>query len=166
MLIALVAGAGFSQNSDFSHVWIDDVKHGPMIRELRGLGVIADHTTVQLTIPESQIADVRRGQMVDVDSRDGILRGKVMRVDPVVLNDKRRVTVRLRKATSVPVGTNVDGTIELERLSDVVYLGRPVFGSPNSTGTLFKIDADCVHATKVRVRFGRASVNTIEILEG
>lgn len=82
------------------------------------------------------------------------------------MNGTVLVVVRLDQAMSVPSGSGVDGTIELERLPEVVYVGRPVFGSPNSEAVLFRIDPDNTHATKVRVRFGRSSLNTIEVLKG
>jgi HlyD family secretion protein len=167
MLIALATGALFSQNAEFGHVWSDEVRRGPMIREVRGQGIIASRTTVELTIPESHIAEVRRGQMVDVDSRtEGIRKGRVMRVDAGAVNGASRVFVRLTRATSLVPGTSTDCTIRLERLNDVIYVGRPVSGNPNSIGMLFKIDADGAHATKVRVQFGRSSVNTIQVLAG
>jgi len=122
-----------------------------MIREVRGLGVIIDRTAVELTIPTSHVDDVHRGHMVDVDlPTAGILKGRVIRVEPMGVNTTSSVTVRLSQATTVAYGTSIDGRIELERLSDVVYVGRPVVGNPNSVGTIFKIDPDGAHAADRR----------------
>jgi len=108
------------------------------------------------------------GQDAEVDTRNGIIPGKVSRIDPSVINGTRTVDVRL--IGQLPQGAvpdlSVDGTIELENLPDVVYMGRPVFGQPNSTITIFKIDPDGKGAARVPVKLGRSSVNTIEILDG
>jgi HlyD family secretion protein len=131
----------------------------------------------ELKIPETQAKDIAIGQDAQIDTRNGIIPGKVSRIDPSVINGTRTVDVRLTGA--LPPGAvpdlSVDGTIEVENLSDVVYVGRPVFGQPNSTITLFKVDPDgngatpsCppCRATLVPVKLGRTSVNSIEILDG
>jgi HlyD family secretion protein len=122
----------------------------------------------ELKIPETQAKDIALGQNAEIDTRNGIIPGKVMRIDPSVLNGTRTVDVRLVGA--LPPGAvpdlSVDGTIEIENLSDVEYVERPVFGQPNSTITLFKIDADGKGAARVPVKLGRTSVNTIEVLDG
>ncbi len=106
--------------------------------------------------------------MPQIDTRNGIIPGKVSRIDPAVINGTRTVDVRLIGA--LPPGAvpdlSVDGTIELENLSDVVYVERPVFGQPNSTITLFKVDPDGKGASRVPVKLGRTSVNTIEVVDG
>jgi HlyD family secretion protein len=122
----------------------------------------------ELKIAETQAKDIAIGQEAQIDTRNGIIPGKVSRIDPSVINGTRTVDVRLTAA--LPPGAvpdlSVDGTIEVENLSDVVYVGRPVFGQPNSTITLFKIDSEGKGATRVPVKLGRASVNSIEILDG
>lgn len=122
----------------------------------------------ELKIAETQAKDVTVGQDAQIDTRNGIIPGKVSRIDPAVIAGTRTVDVRLIGA--LPSGAvpdlSVDGTIELENLSDVVYVGRPVFGQPNSTITLFKIDPDGKGASRVPVKLGRSSVNTIEIVDG
>jgi HlyD family secretion protein len=131
----------------------------------------------ELKIAETQAKDIAIGQDAQIDTRNGIIPGKVARIDPSVINGTRTVDVRLTGA--LPPGAvpdlSVDGTIEVENLSDVVYVGRPVFGQPNSTITLFKVDPDgngatpsCppCRATRVPVKLGRTSVNSIEILDG
>ena len=122
----------------------------------------------ELKIPETQAKDILLGQHVDIDTRNGIIPGKVSRIDPAVVNGT--VTVDVRLEGKLPDGArpdlSVDGSVEIERLSDVLYVGRPVLGQPNSSITLFRYDADGKEAVRVPVKLGRASVSTIEIVEG
>ncbi len=122
----------------------------------------------ELKIPETQAKDVLIGQLAEVDTRNGFVNGKVSRIDPAAVNGT--VTVDIKLEGKLPNGArpdlSVDGTIELERLADVLYMGRPVFGQPNSLVGIFKIDADGQEANRVTVKLGRSSVNTIEVLEG
>lgn len=122
----------------------------------------------ELKIPETQVKDIAIGQDADVDTRNGIIKGKVMRIDPAALNGT--VTVDVKLIGEIPKDArpdlSVDGTIEIERLADVVYVGRPVFGQPNSQITLFKLEEDGKNADRIPVKLGRSSVNTIEITEG
>ena len=112
--------------------------------------------------------DVRIGMDATVDTRNGVIPGRVIRIDPAALNGTVGVDVELIGA--LPQGArpelSVDGVVELEHLADVVYMDRPVSGDPNSTIGIFKIDPDGKGASQVRVRLGRASVNTIEVLDG
>src|SRR5216684_21518 len=107
-------------------------------------------------------------QKAEVDTRNGIVEGRVARIDPSVQNGTRTVDVTLTGA--LPKGAvpdlSVDGTIELERLNDVVFMGRPAFGQDQSTVGIFKVNAAGVEATRVQVQLGRSSVNTIEVLAG
>jgi HlyD family secretion protein len=122
----------------------------------------------ELKIPETQAKDIKFGQEAQVDTRNGIIPGSVMRIDPAAINGT--VTVDVKLQGELPQGArqdlSVDGVIELERLADVVYVGRPVFGQPNSQITLFKLESDGKGADRVPVKLGRTSVNTIEITEG
>lgn len=122
----------------------------------------------ELKIPETQAKDVTIGQRADVDTRNGIIPGHVSRIDPAAKDGTVTVDVKLEGA--LPQGArpdlSVDGTIEIEKLTDVLYVGRPTFGQPNSQVTLFRLDPDGKGATRVPVKLGRSSVNTIEILEG
>jgi HlyD family secretion protein len=122
----------------------------------------------ELKIAETQAKDILLGQDAEIDTRNGIIPGKVSRIDPAVINGTRTVDVRLIGA--LPSGAvpdlSVDGTIEIENLKDVVYMGRPVFGQPNSTISIFKIDPDGKGASRVPVKLGRTSVNTIEVMDG
>jgi multidrug efflux pump subunit AcrA (membrane-fusion protein) len=122
----------------------------------------------ELKIPETQAKDIAIGQEATVDTRNGIIEGKVSRIDPAAVNGTVTVDVKLDGA--LPQGArpdlNVDGTIEIEKLNDVLYVGRPTLGQSNSQISLFKLDPDSKGATRVQVKLGRSSVSTIEILEG
>jgi len=122
----------------------------------------------ELKVQETQAKDITFGQKAEIDTRNGIIPGRVSRIDPTAQNGT--VTVDVKLEGKLPPGArpdlSVDGTIELERLDNVLYVGRPVFGQQDSLVTLFKIDPDGKGATRAQVKFGRASVNTIEILEG
>ena len=121
-----------------------------------------------LQIQETQAKDVMIGQPVEIDTRNGIVKGKVARIDPSVINGTRTVDATILEP--LPKGAvpdlSVEGTIELARMKDVMYVGRPVFGQAQSMVTLFKLGPDGKIATRTQVKFGRTSVNTIEILEG
>jgi HlyD family secretion protein len=122
----------------------------------------------ELKIAETQAKDILLGQYAEIDTRNGVIAGHVSRIDPNVINGTRTVDCRLDGA--LPSGAvpdlSVDGTVEIEKLSDVVYVGRPVFGQPNSQVGLFKLDDDGKSASRITVKLGRSSVNTIEIVEG
>ena len=122
----------------------------------------------ELKIAETQAKDILLGQVAAIDTRNGIIPGKVTRIDPAVQNGTVTVDVKLEGA--LPDGArpdlSVDGTITLEKLDNVVYVGRPVFGQANSLVTLFKLEPDGKHASRVQVKLGKSSVNTIEVLQG
>jgi HlyD family secretion protein len=122
----------------------------------------------EIKIAETQAKDILLGQAAQIDTRNGIIPGHVIRIDPNVVNGTRTVDCKLDGP--LPPGAvpdlSVDGTVELERLADVVYVGRPVFGQPNSQVSLFKLDDDGKGASRVTVKLGRSSVNSIEIVEG
>jgi HlyD family secretion protein len=122
----------------------------------------------RLNIAETQAKDIILGQKAEVDTRNGIVPGHVIRIDASIVNGTRTVDCKLDGA--LPPGAvpdlSVDGTIEIERLADVVFVGRPVFGQPNSQVSLFKLDDDGKGASRVVVKLGVSSVNTIEVKEG
>jgi HlyD family secretion protein len=122
----------------------------------------------EIKIAETQAKDVMPGQKASIDTRNGIVGGHVSRVDPSVINGT--VTVDVTIDDPLPPGArpdlSVDGTITLENLRDVLYVGRPVHGQSDSTIGLFKIIDDGAEAVRVNVKLGRSSVNTIEILDG
>ena len=127
-----------------------------------------DHLIAELKVAETQARDVQIGQPAVVDTHNGTVDGEVMRVDPAVQNGT--VTVDVKLTGELPKGArpdlSVDGTIDLERLDNVLYVGRPAFGQENSTISLFKIDPDGKGGVRVPVKVGRASVNSIQVLEG
>jgi len=122
----------------------------------------------ELNIPETQAKDVQIGQEVSIDTRNGLIPGRVSRIDPAVKDGT--VTVDVRMEGELPKGArpdlSVDGTIVLEKLEDVVYVGHPVQGRPESQVSIFKLGPDGKGASRVTVKLGRSSVNTIEIREG
>lgn len=122
----------------------------------------------EIKIPETQAKDVIPGQPATVDTRNGIVNGLVSRVDPSVQNGT--VTVDVKFTEQLPLGVrpdlSVDGTIELENLKNVLYVGRPVHGQSDSTIGLFKLVDDGAEAVRVNVKLGKASVNSVEILNG
>ncbi|PYR26343.1 MAG: RND transporter [Acidobacteria bacterium] len=122
----------------------------------------------EIKIAETQAKDILIGQKAEVDTRNGVVGGLVARIDPSVQNGTRTVDVTL--TAPLPKGAvpdlSVDGTIELERLPDVLYVGRPAVGQDQSAATLFKLQDDGVEAGRVQVKLGRSSVNTVEILSG
>jgi HlyD family secretion protein len=129
-----------------------------------------NHLMAELKIAETQARDVQDGEPASIDTHNGVISGAVMRVDPAVQNGT--VTVDVKLAGDLPKGArpdlSVDGTIDLERLQDVLYVGRPAFGQENSTIQLFKLDRPDgpTDAIRVPVKVGRASVNSIQVLEG
>lgn len=122
----------------------------------------------EIRIPETQVKDVHEGQKARVDTRNGVVEGVVVRIDPAA--QAGTFTVDVAFTGPLPPGAkpdiNVDGTIECERLPNVLYVGRPVQGQPNSTVGLFKLIDGGREAVRVQVKLGRSSVNTIEIVEG
>ena len=122
----------------------------------------------ELQIAETQAKDILLGQKASIDTRNGIIPGHVVRIDPNVINGTRTVDCKLDgplPSGAVP-DLSVDGTVEIERLADVVYIGRPVFGQPDSSVSLFKLEPDGKGAARVTVKLGRSSVNTIEVVDG
>jgi HlyD family secretion protein len=122
----------------------------------------------ELKIAETQTKDILIGQAATIDTRNGLIPGHVSRIDPAAINGTVTVDVKLDGA--LPAGArpdlSVDGTVDLERIADVVFVGRPVYGQPNSTITLFKLVPGTDEAVRVPVKLGRASVNHIEVVEG
>jgi multidrug efflux pump subunit AcrA (membrane-fusion protein) len=127
-----------------------------------------DQLKASLKIAETQARDIQIGQPAEIDTHNGVIDGKVMRIDPGVLNGT--VTVDVELAGALPLGArpdlSVDGTIDLDRMTDVLFVGRPAFGNENSTISLFKLGPDGKTAVRVPVKVGRASVNSIQVLEG
>ncbi len=163
---------------DKTAVWIDTVKKGPLVIGVRALGTVApqtkgakapsNSTTVRLRIPQAQAKDVRIGEAATIDTHNGIVPGHVVGVVPIVIGGVMTVDVKLDGPApeGTKPGQEVDGTVEIEKLDNVISMGRPVFGQPNTTISLYKVDPDGKGANLVQVHLGRASVNTIEVLSG
>jgi HlyD family secretion protein len=152
------------------------VEEGQKVTAGTPLGKVAQPSRLkaELKIAETQVKDIAIGQPASIDTRlagggsNGLIEGHVARIDPSILNGTVTVDVALKGP--LPAGSrpdlSVDGTIQLEKLDDVLYVGRPVFGQQDSTVQLFKIDPDGKYASKVKVTFGRSAVNTIEVKDG
>jgi len=146
------------------------VEVGQQVQPGTNLVRVADPTRLkaELRIAETQARDLTIGQIASVDTRQGVIPGKVIRIDPSAVNGT--VTVDVGLEGELPRGArpdlSVDGTIELERLENVLFVGRPAFGQEQSTVGLFKLDSETGEATRAQVQLGRSSVNTIEVLNG
>jgi HlyD family secretion protein len=127
-----------------------------------------EHLQAELKIPETQAKDIVNGQKAEIDTHNGVVEGTVTRIDPAV--QAGTVTVDVKLDGAPPKGArpdlSVDGTITLEKLENVLYVGRPAFGQEKSSVGMFKIDPDGRTATRVKVDLGRSSVNFIEIAGG
>ncbi len=146
------------------------VEVGQRILMGAALAKIAQPTRLkaELKIAETQVKEIALGQPATVDTRNGLIQGVVSRIDPAAVNGT--VTVDVKLTSALPAGArpdlSVDGTVDLERIADVIQMGRPVYGQPFSTITLFRVNADGKEALRVPVKLGRASVNAIEVVEG
>ena len=147
-----------------------DVEVGQKVAQGTVLARVAQptHLKAALKIAETQAKDIQIGQKASVDTHNGVIPGHVMRIDPAVQNGTVTVDVALDGA--LPTGArpdlSVEGTVEIERLTDVLYVGRPVHGEANSTVGLFKVIDDGADAARIQVELGRTSVNTVEIKKG
>jgi HlyD family secretion protein len=126
-----------------------------------------DRLKAEVRIPETQAKDVRLGLPASIDTRNGVVAGRVARIDPAV--QAGTVTVDVTLTGPLPPGArpdlSVEGVIELERLDDVLYVGRPAFAQPDASARLFKLGDDD-EATRVEVRLGKTSVRTVEVRGG
>lgn len=173
-------GGGVSQsapgdppNVDRSSIWIDTVKKGSMVRQVRGLGTLvraedSANLVARLALPESMTADVQLNQNAVVDTRKGLVKGHVSRISSSPSNGTRSVDIALDAALPEGAGADlsVDGTIDIDKLENVLYVGRPVHSTPNTSISLLKIVNDGKEAVRVKVKFGRSSVQTIEVVDG
>jgi HlyD family secretion protein len=146
------------------------VQIGQRVKVGDNLARVADPTKLkaQIKIAETQAKDIQIDQKAVIDTRNGVVNGHVIRVDPAV--EQGTVTVDVAIDGELPKGArpdlSVDGTIELERLEDVVYVGRPAFGQENNTVGMFKLRSGSNEAVRTPVKLGKSSVNTIEIVNG
>ena len=142
----------------------EHVSPGAMLAKV----VQPNHLMAELKVAETQARDVQIGEPASVDTHNGLIGGEVTRVDPAVQNGT--VTVDVKLTGELPKGArpdlSVDGTVDLERLDNVLYVGRPAFGQENSTISLFKLGSDGHEAIRIPVKVGRASVNSIQVVDG
>jgi len=171
--------------SDFKHKQLDDLKvragipglledvpvqAGQQVPQGTILAHVVqpEHLKAELKIPETQAKDIERGQKAEIDTHNGIIQGQVTRIDPAAVNGTFTVDVELQGP--LPKGArpdlSVDGTITMEKLDNVLYVGRPAFGQEKSTVSMFRIEPDGKTAVSVPVELGRSSVNSIEIIHG
>jgi HlyD family secretion protein len=146
------------------------VEVGQQVAPGANLARVADPTRLkaQIQIPETQAKDVQLSQKAKVDTHNGVVAGHVTRIDAAVVNGT--VAVDLSFDGPQPPGArpdlSIDGTIEIERLPDILYVGRPVQGQPDSTVELFRLADNGKEAIRVRVRLGRSSISAIEVVQG
>jgi beta-lactamase regulating signal transducer with metallopeptidase domain len=165
-----------------SAIWTDTVKRGPMVRQVRGLGTLVrakDSTIAKVLLPETMTREVHANQNAVISTQNGpVATGHVISVSRGVVNGTVAVDISLEAVHAsgdkiakldphfVGVPDQVDATIDVEKLDNILYVGRPAQGAQNSTIPLFKIVKDGTEAVRVEVKLGRVSVNTIEILDG
>jgi HlyD family secretion protein len=148
----------------------DPLQVGQQLRQGENVARVTDPTRLkaEIRIPETQAKDIQIGQPAAVDTRNGVIQGEVVRIDPAVQNGTVRVDICLKG--QLPKGArpdlSVEGTVQLERLDDAVYVGRPVHGQADSTIRLFKLAPGGREAIKVPVKIGRSSINHVQILQG
>src|SRR5215204_7351937 len=146
------------------------ITEGQQVTPGTNMARVADPTSLKavLRVPETQIKDMRVGQSVIVDTRNGLINGQVSRIDPAAREGTFEIDVSLNGPlpASARPDLSVDGTIELERLADVLKVGRPAFGQAQQTIGMFVLTPDGSEAERRQVKLGRNSVSTIEILEG
>jgi HlyD family secretion protein len=170
MTIALAAALMFGQDAVVrrSTIFIDTVKRGDMTQTAHGLGTLTGKTAAELKIPEAQARQIASGQAAFIDTRAGVMQGTVVGINPPGVDGS--VTVKVHLEGDLPAGVRpgieVDGTIHVEELRDVIYVRRPAFSSPESAGRVFKLDPDKQHVTKVQVQYGRNFAHAIEIRSG
>jgi HlyD family secretion protein len=146
------------------------VEAGAQVASGANLARVADPTRLKASvrIPETQMKDVRLGQHATIDTHNGVIEGLVARIDPSVRDGT--VTVDVALTGDLPAGArpdlSVEGTIELERLPNVVFIGRPAFSGETNPVRLFKLDAGGTDAVRIPVTLGRRSTNAVEVLNG
>jgi multidrug efflux pump subunit AcrA (membrane-fusion protein) len=158
---------------DYSTIWTDTVKRGPLIRQVRGLGTLlhADNSPdfiARVTLPEEMVKLVQPNQNASVDTRKGIVKGHVSSINSEIANARGSIDIALVASPDVGfiAGRQIDATIDIEKLDNILQVGRPVDVSPNASASLFRIANDGKEAERVVVKFGRSSAIAIEILDG
>ena len=146
------------------------VEVGQQVTPGTNLALVADQSQLmaRLRVPATRARDVRIGQVARIDTRNGVVDGRVVRLDPAVREGTVRVDVEL--GDELPPGArpdlSVDGAVEIERIAEVLYVGRPAFGEEHSTVGLFRLEPDATHGVRTTVELGRSSIHTIEVVSG
>jgi beta-lactamase regulating signal transducer with metallopeptidase domain len=158
---------------DNTTIWTDTVKRGPMLRQVRALGTLvraedSAGLVARVALPVVQTADVKPNQNATVDTRKGLVKGHVTGINASSSDGTRTVYISLDGPLPEGAGTDlpIDATIDVEKLDNILYVGRPVHATANSTISLFKLAKDGAEAERVNVKLGRSSVNAIEVLNG
>lgn len=161
-IFSLSTAIGQEQAVERSAIWVDTVRRGDMPVTMQGRGVLGENKTARLKMPEDLIRQVQVGQRASIDTGHGVVEGKVARVSA------GEVVVEIEGAlpASAHPGLAVDGTIRAGVLKDVAYVGRPVFCRLNGEASIFKLEQDGQHATRVNVGYGEGSVNMVEVRSG
>lgn len=159
---------------DYSTIWLDTVKRGPMLRQVRGLGTLvhadkySSNFIVRVSLPQEAAKLVQINQVASVATRKGIVKGRVSSISAEIANGTGSADVVLAASPEIgfTVGHQIDVTIDIEKLDNILQVGRPVHVFPDAHASLFKVINDGKEAERVVAKFGRSSVNTIEILDG
>lgn len=161
------AQSGREGDFKLDSVWIDNVKYGNLPITVRALGTLITPTTAQLNVSSQLSNGVQIGQSATIDLGNYVtVAGKVTRVDVAGANGKVPVTVEIKAPMAEFAGHAVDGTVQIKTLHDVVFVGRPINVAAFAEATMFKLEADGQHWTRVKVRFGASSVNQMAVEEG
>lgn len=158
---------------DNTTIWTDTVKRGPMLRQVRGLGTLvraedSAGLVARIALPVVQTAEVKPNQNAAIDTRKGLVKGHVTGINASSSDGTRTIYISLDSPLPEGAGTDlpIDATIDIEKLDNILYVGRPVHAAANSAISLFKLAKDGAEAERVNVKLGRSSVNAIEVLDG
>jgi hypothetical protein len=159
---------------DYSTIWIDTVRRGPMLRQVRGLGTLvhadkySSNFIVKVTLPQEAARLVQINQVASVATRKGVVKGRVSSISTEIANGMGSADVVLAASPEIgfTVGHQIDVTIDIEKLENILQVGRPVHIFPDAHASLFKVINDGKEAERVVAAFGRSSMNTIEVLDG
>ncbi len=150
-----------------NEVWIGTVKHGDLRRSVRALGTMVNATTAELHVVASLASEVKSGQSASIQPRPGVnIGGTVVHIASAASGGTVAVGIKLEKPAPEFTGANIDGTVQIGVLKDVTYVERPIFAPPGSLVSVFRLEPDGSHATRAEVRFGAASVDSIQVLDG
>jgi hypothetical protein len=176
LLVAIMLGLANSRRvagDPEDSVWTETVKRGPMHWDVRGTGTLVHARNplkliARVAVPDVMTGELRLNQNADVDTRKVLVKGHVSYISPLPSNGMRSVDIALNSALPEGVDANlqVEATIHLGTLENILYVGRPVHANPNSSISVFKLVDRGEQAVRVIVKFGSASVSTIEVLDG